>query len=73
MMMTACDVSAITKPWKVQKRVAHLVAAEFFEQGDLERNRLNQEPIVSICVMTIFDHVDDTIDQKNGIFGAHNQ
>ena len=24
MMMTACDVSAITKPWQIQKRVGHL-------------------------------------------------
>ena len=47
MMMTACDVSAITKPWPIQKRVAHLVAAEFFEQGDLERSRLNVEPMVN--------------------------
>ena len=46
-MMTACDVSAITKPWPIQKRVAYLVAAEFFEQGDLERSRLNVEPMVS--------------------------
>lgn len=45
MMMTACDVSAITKPWEVQQRVAHLVAAEFFEQGDLERRKLGHEPI----------------------------
>jgi len=45
MMMTACDVSAITKPWEVQQRVAHLVAAEFFEQGDLERQKLGHEPI----------------------------
>eukprot|EP00794_Sanderia_malayensis_P005382 gene5382-6055_t len=44
MMMTACDVSAITKPWPVQQRVADLVASEFFEQGDLERTQLNSEP-----------------------------
>ena len=57
-MMTACDVSAITKPWPIQKRVAHLVAAEFFEQGDLERSRLNVEPMVSgyeISLLTIGD------------------
>ena len=56
--MTACDVSAITKPWPIQKRVAHLVAAEFFEQGDLERSRLNVEPMVSgyeISLLTIED------------------
>ncbi|CAD5123090.1 DgyrCDS11466 [Dimorphilus gyrociliatus] len=45
MMMTACDVAAITKPWEIQKEVALLVAGEFFEQGDLERSRLNLEPM----------------------------
>ncbi|KAM4611446.1 cGMP-specific 3',5'-cyclic phosphodiesterase [Polymixia lowei] len=44
MLMTACDVSAITKPWPVQKRIAELVATEFFEQGDKERQELNIEP-----------------------------
>ena len=38
MMMTACDLSAISKPWRIQKRVAEMVASEFFEQGDLEKN-----------------------------------
>lgn len=46
-MMTACDVAAITKPWEVQKEIAQLVASEFFEQGDLERDQLGQQPIVS--------------------------
>ncbi|XP_077057637.1 cGMP-specific 3',5'-cyclic phosphodiesterase isoform X2 [Siphateles boraxobius] len=45
MLMTACDVSAITKPWPVQKKIAELVATEFFEQGDKERRELNIEPI----------------------------
>ncbi|XP_040129753.1 rod cGMP-specific 3',5'-cyclic phosphodiesterase subunit alpha isoform X3 [Ictidomys tridecemlineatus] len=45
MMMTACDLSAITKPWEVQSKVALLVAAEFWEQGDLERTVLQQSPI----------------------------
>ena len=48
MMMTACDVSAIAKPWEIQHKVAKLVADEFFEQGDLEKLKLNQEPIVNI-------------------------
>lgn len=48
MMMTACDVSAICKPWEVQKKVAELVASEFFQQGDLEKERLKEQPIVSI-------------------------
>ena len=50
MLMTACDVAAITKPWDIQQRVADLVASEFFEQGDLERTDLNLEPIVSTIV-----------------------
>ncbi|XP_060688395.1 cGMP-specific 3',5'-cyclic phosphodiesterase isoform X2 [Hemiscyllium ocellatum] len=45
MLMTACDVSAITKPWPVQQKTAELVATEFFEQGDKEREELNIEPI----------------------------
>ncbi|XP_014667957.1 PREDICTED: cGMP-specific 3',5'-cyclic phosphodiesterase-like [Priapulus caudatus] len=45
MMMTACDVSAISKPWKVQRQVAELVSSEFFEQGDLEKNVLHEQPI----------------------------
>ncbi|KAG8512611.1 cGMP-specific 3',5'-cyclic phosphodiesterase, partial [Galemys pyrenaicus] len=52
MLMTACDLSAITKPWPVQQRVrclvmtniAELVASEFFDQGDKERKELNIEP-----------------------------
>ncbi|XP_053317405.1 cGMP-specific 3',5'-cyclic phosphodiesterase isoform X2 [Spea bombifrons] len=45
MLMTACDLSAITKPWPVQQRIAELVASEFYEQGDKERRELNIEPI----------------------------
>ncbi|XP_012925259.2 LOW QUALITY PROTEIN: cone cGMP-specific 3',5'-cyclic phosphodiesterase subunit alpha' [Heterocephalus glaber] len=45
MMMTACDPSAISKPWEVQSQVAFLVANEFWEQGDLERTVLQQQPI----------------------------
>ncbi|XP_062375189.1 cone cGMP-specific 3',5'-cyclic phosphodiesterase subunit alpha'-like [Sardina pilchardus] len=45
MMMTACDLSAITKPWEVQSKVAVMVASEFWEQGDLERTVLDQQPI----------------------------
>lgn len=47
MLMTACDVAAITKPWAIQMRVAEMVANEFFEQGDVEREQLHFEPIVS--------------------------
>lgn len=45
MLMTVCDLSAITKPWEVEKRVAELVSSEFFEQGDMEREELNITPI----------------------------
>ncbi|XP_074034856.1 phosphodiesterase 11 isoform X2 [Leptinotarsa decemlineata] len=45
MLMTVCDLAAITKPWDVEKRIAELVAAEFFEQGDLEREKLNITPM----------------------------
>lgn len=45
MMMTACDVSAIAKPWEVQHRVAKLVADEFFDQGDLEKLQFNTKPM----------------------------
>lgn len=48
MMMTACDVSAIAKPWDVQHRVAKMVADEFFDQGDLEKLQLKEQPVVSI-------------------------
>lgn len=48
MMMTACDVAAITKPWEIQKEVAQLVANEFFEQGDIEKTKLGEKPIVSL-------------------------
>jgi cGMP-specific 3',5'-cyclic phosphodiesterase len=51
MMMTACDVSAIAKPWEVQHKVAKLVADEFFDQGDLEKLQLKQQPVVrNICL-----------------------
>ncbi|XP_056005407.1 cGMP-specific 3',5'-cyclic phosphodiesterase-like isoform X2 [Ostrea edulis] len=45
MLMTACDVAAITKPWEIQEKVAQLVANEFFEQGDKERNELGETPM----------------------------
>ncbi|VDL19786.1 unnamed protein product [Hymenolepis diminuta] len=44
MMMTASDISASTKPWPVQKKSAEMVSNEFFEQGDLERQKLNIKP-----------------------------
>lgn len=89
MMMTGCDLSAITKPWEVQSKVGDLhrqlskmgkgsqthsswpcthrnktfdfqvalmVAAEFWEQGDLERSVLDQQPIVSSSPPTLLFH-----------------
>ncbi|GAA48405.1 dual 3',5'-cyclic-AMP and -GMP phosphodiesterase 11 [Clonorchis sinensis] len=44
MLMTSCDISAITKPWPVQKITAELVSSEFFEQGDLEKDKLCSQP-----------------------------
>jgi hypothetical protein len=35
--MTAADLSATTKPFPAQRRVAELVYSEFFDQGDLEK------------------------------------
>ncbi|XP_003247299.1 dual 3',5'-cyclic-AMP and -GMP phosphodiesterase 11 isoform X2 [Acyrthosiphon pisum] len=45
MLMTVCDLAAITKPWEIEKRVAELVTNEFFEQGDIERRKFNITPI----------------------------
>ncbi|XP_009305135.1 cGMP-specific 3',5'-cyclic phosphodiesterase isoform X1 [Danio rerio] len=45
MLMTASDICAITKPWPVQKRIAELVATEFYAQGDREKRELNIQPI----------------------------
>ncbi|XP_040576240.2 cGMP-specific 3',5'-cyclic phosphodiesterase [Lepeophtheirus salmonis] len=45
MLMTACDLSAIAKPWEQQHRIAKLVADEFFDQGDMEKLRLNVQPM----------------------------
>ncbi|XP_022537354.2 cGMP-specific 3',5'-cyclic phosphodiesterase isoform X1 [Astyanax mexicanus] len=53
-LMTACDVCSITKPWPVQKRVAQLVAEEFFAQGDREIHEFNIQPIA------VMDRVNST-------------
>ncbi|MCI4374568.1 hypothetical protein PGIGA_G00007680 [Pangasianodon gigas] len=44
MLMTACDVGAVTRPWEISKQVAELVTSEFFEQGDRERFELKLTP-----------------------------
>jgi hypothetical protein len=54
MMMTACDVAAICKPWEIQQVVAKLVATEFFQQGDIERNQLHVEPIVCLSISLFY-------------------
>ncbi len=49
MMMTACDLAAITKPWDIQKKVANLVSAEFFFQV-----RTDGEYIVALFSISCF-------------------
>lgn len=49
-LMTTCDIAAITKPWDIQLRAANLVIAEFFDQGDKEKNVLKIQPPVSLLV-----------------------
>ncbi|KAM8933477.1 dual 3',5'-cyclic-AMP and -GMP phosphodiesterase 11A [Pelodytes ibericus] len=44
MLMTACDLGAVTKPWEISRQVAELVTNEFFEQGDRERSELKLTP-----------------------------
>lgn len=56
MSMTVCDLSAITKPWDIEKRVADLVTHEFFEQGDMERDELKITPIVSLLSYFLRDN-----------------
>ena len=43
MFFLSADLGATTKPWVMQTKVARLVAEEFWEQGDLER-QLGKEP-----------------------------
>lgn len=47
-LMTTCDIAAITKPWDIQLRAANLVVAEFFDQGDMEKSVLKIQPPVSL-------------------------
>jgi hypothetical protein len=59
MLMTASDVSAIAKPWEIQHKLAKRVADEFFDQGDMEKLRLNTQPIVSHISFQMFDKFDN--------------
>jgi len=45
-LMTTCDIAAITKPWRIQLRAANLVLSEFFDQGDREKHQLKIQPQV---------------------------
>ncbi|CAF0874237.1 unnamed protein product [Brachionus calyciflorus] len=43
-LMTCCDLAAVSKPWDIHKRVVDLVTKEFFAQGERERLELKIEP-----------------------------
>ena len=44
MLMTICDLNAVSKPWSVQKHIAEQVAEEFFRQGDFEKQMFKRSP-----------------------------
>ncbi|KAI1724743.1 3'5'-cyclic nucleotide phosphodiesterase domain-containing protein [Ditylenchus destructor] len=44
LLMTACDLIATAKPWKVQTETVKVIFEEFYEQGDAERMN-GREPI----------------------------
>jgi hypothetical protein len=46
MLMTACDIAAITKPWPVQKVVADLVMSEFYQQGMYQKAGATSGPML---------------------------
>uniref|UniRef100_A0A672I3I6 Phosphodiesterase n=1 Tax=Salarias fasciatus TaxID=181472 RepID=A0A672I3I6_SALFA len=54
MLMTASDLSAVTKPWAEQKRITNLVAMEFFAQGDKEKEEFKIKPIVSYLPLVYY-------------------
>lgn len=39
LLMTCCDLSDQVRPWQTNREVAQLVYAEFFAQGDMEREK----------------------------------
>jgi len=45
MLMTLCDLNAISKPWPMQRTIAEKVSQEFFTQGDIEKHIFNVKPI----------------------------
>lgn len=44
-LVTVSDICAVAKPWHVQYRIAKLVAEEFYQQGDMEKEILNIVPL----------------------------
>lgn len=45
MMMTACDLAGNTKPWETYEQTIHSLNAEFFDQGDQEKELFGTDPI----------------------------
>lgn len=45
MLMTLCDLNAISKPWPLQRQIAEKVTQEFFTQGDIEKHIFNVKPM----------------------------
>jgi len=45
MLMTLCDLNAISKPWPLQRKIAEKVTQEFFTQGDIEKHIFNVKPM----------------------------
>ncbi|KAI9536553.1 Dual 3',5'-cyclic-AMP and -GMP phosphodiesterase 11A [Dissostichus eleginoides] len=62
MMMTGCDLGAVTRPWKISKQVAELVTSEFFEQGDRERSELKLTPAAMLKLNRKLQPMVDEID-----------
>ncbi|KAM7383592.1 hypothetical protein PAMP_003231 [Pampus punctatissimus] len=62
MLMTACDLGAVTRPWKISKQVAELVTSEFFEQGDRERSELKLTPAALLKLNRKLQPMVDGID-----------
>ncbi|XP_032242286.1 probable 3',5'-cyclic phosphodiesterase pde-5 isoform X2 [Nematostella vectensis] len=42
--MTACDLSACTKPWRIQYKIVEVIYQEFYAEGDLEKAQ-GKQPI----------------------------
>jgi len=53
MLMTAADLGASAKPWKLQLETAEHIAEEFYQQGDLEKMELNEKPLVRLFMLPL--------------------